>query len=63
MYLHLRDTVRRKRFEKLRTISWFLLYDNAPVHRSVLVKDFPAKNSVTTLEHPLYIPELATTNF
>jgi len=63
MQRYLRDAVRRKRFEKLRTKSWFLLRDNAPGHRSVLIKDFPAKNTVTTLEHPPYFPELATANF
>jgi len=50
----LREAVRRKRPPKLRTISWFLLLDNAPAHRSVLMKDFLAKNNVTTLEHPPY---------
>jgi len=29
----LRDAVRRKRPEKRRTNSWFLLHDNAPSHR------------------------------
>ena len=38
---------------KKRTNSWFLLNDNAPAHRSVSVKDFLAKNKVTTLQHPL----------
>jgi hypothetical protein len=28
----LRDAFRRKRPEKLRNNSWFLLYDNAPAH-------------------------------
>jgi len=45
------DAFRRKRFEKRRTNSWFLLHDNSPAHRSVVVKDFLAKNNVTTLEH------------
>jgi hypothetical protein len=53
---HLRDAVRRKRPEKWRTNSWFLLHYNAPAHRSVLVMDFLAKNNLTTLEHPLYSP-------
>jgi len=49
----LRDAVRRKRLEKKRTIIWFLLHDNAAVHRSFLVKDFLPKNNTTTLEnHP-----------
>jgi len=34
---------------------WFLLHDNTPAHRPVLVKDFLAKNNVTTLEHPLLL--------
>jgi hypothetical protein len=45
----LRDAISRKRLEKLSTNSWFLLYDNAPAHRSVLVMDFLAGNSVTIL--------------
>jgi hypothetical protein len=52
------DTVRRKFPEKLGTNSWFFLHDNAPAHRSVLVKDFLAKNNVTKLEHPPYFPDL-----
>jgi len=54
-----RDAVRKKRPEKLRTNSWFLLHDNAPAHLSVLVKDFLTKKNVTTLDHPPYSPGLA----
>jgi hypothetical protein len=36
----LRDTVRRKHPEKLRTDNWFLPHDNAPAYRPILVKDF-----------------------
>jgi hypothetical protein len=43
------DAVRRKRPEKWRINSLFFLRDNAPTHRSVLVKDFLANNDVTTL--------------
>ena len=49
---HLRDVVGSKCPEKWRTNSWFLLHDNAPAHKSILVKDFLAKNNVTTLELP-----------
>jgi len=42
------------------TNSWFPFLHNAPAHRSVLVKDFLAKNNVITLEHPPYSPVLAT---
>ena len=47
----LRDAVRRKRPEKWKTNNWFLLHDNAPAHRSVMVKHFLEK-TVTTPEHP-----------
>ena len=54
-----RDVVRMKSPEKRRNNSWFLLQENAPAHRSVLVKDCIATNNVTTLEHPLFSPDLA----
>jgi transposase len=58
----LRDAVRRKRPEEWRTNSWFLIHDNAPAQRSVLIKDFLTKNNVTTLEYPQYIPDLTPLN-
>jgi hypothetical protein len=61
--LCLRAVVRRKSPKKLGTSSWFLLHNNAPALRLVLVKDFLAKNSVTTLEHPPYSPQLALADF
>jgi hypothetical protein len=48
----LRDAVRTKRHKKRRTDRWFLLHDNAPAHRSVLVKDFLTSNNETNLKHP-----------
>ena len=48
----LKEAFRRKRPEKWRTNIWFLLHDNAPAHRSVLIKDFLAKKIVTTMERP-----------
>jgi histone-lysine N-methyltransferase SETMAR len=62
MFRRLWDAVRRKRPEKWRTSSWFLLHDNAPAHRSV-GQDFLTKNNVTTLEHPPYSPKLAAADF
>ena len=41
-----------KRPEKWTIDRRFLLHNNAPAHRSVLVKDVLAKNNVTTLDHP-----------
>jgi len=55
----LRDAIRRNYPEKWRTNILYLLHDNAPAHRSVLFKDLLTKNSVTTLEHPPYSPDLA----
>jgi hypothetical protein len=46
--------------KKRRTICRFLFHDNAPAHRSVLVKDFLAKKNVATLGHP---PTLAAADF
>jgi histone-lysine N-methyltransferase SETMAR len=60
---HLRDAFRRQRREKWRTISRFLLLDNAPAHRSILVKGFFAKNNKTTAEHPPNSPDLTPTDF
>lgn len=48
----LMDVARREGPEKLKTNCWFLRHDNAPEHRSILVKNFLAKKNVTTLEHP-----------
>ena len=63
IFRRLRDAVRRKRPEKWRTSSRFLLHDNAPAHRSVLVKDFVGKNNVTALELPPNPPDLASDDF
>ena len=59
----LKDVVRRNHPEKWRTNILYLLHDNAPAHRSALFKDFLTKNSVTTLQHPSYSPDLATADF
>jgi hypothetical protein len=40
---------------KWRTNSWFLRRNYSQAHGLVLVKDFLAENSVTTLEHLLYL--------
>jgi len=57
------EAVRRKRLQKWTTNNLFHLHDNAPAHRLLFVKDFLAKNSVTTLEHPPHSPELAAVDF
>jgi len=59
----LRYAVRRKRPEKWRTKSRFLLHDNAPAHRSVLVKNFLPKEDVRILKHPPYSTDLGAADF
>jgi hypothetical protein len=63
IFRHCGDAIRRKRPEKWRTSSRFIYHDNAPAHRSVLVKDFLAENNVTTLVNHPYSLDLAATNF
>jgi len=41
-----------------RANSWFILYDNAPAHRSISVQDFLAKKNLTALEYPPYFSDL-----
>ena len=41
----------------------FLLHDNTPAHRSVLVSEFPRKNNVTSLKHPPYYSDLTPADF
>ncbi|GBM84179.1 hypothetical protein AVEN_61028-1 [Araneus ventricosus] len=55
----LRDAIRRKRPEKWATKDWFILHDNAPPHRALIVQKYLARHSVTTLEHPPYFPDIA----
>ena len=60
----LRDDVKKKKSPyKWRTNSWFLLHDNVPAHRPVLIKDFLPNNIVTTLEHPPYYPDSGPADF
>jgi hypothetical protein len=55
--LRCKDVVTRNAPQK-----WFLLHDNAPAQRRVLVKALYAKN-VTMLELPPYSPDLAPVGF
>jgi len=63
MYIYILLRGQKETPEKWRTNSWFLLNDNAPAQRSVLVKDFLTKINVTTLEHPPHSPDLAAADF
>ena len=60
---YIMDAIGRKRPEKWRTNSCFILQDNAPAHRPVSCQDFLMKNYVTTVEHPPYSSGLAQADF
>jgi transposase len=43
--------------------SWSSLHDNAPPHKSKIVRDFLARKGITVLDHPPYSPDLAPADF
>jgi len=43
--------------------SWFLLHDNAPVHRAVAVQEFFARKQACVLNHPPYSPDLSPCDY
>jgi hypothetical protein len=43
--------------------SWFLLHDNTPTHRSMMVTKYLAKYNMMDLEHSPYIPDLSPPSF
>ena len=63
MLKRLRLRVRRTRPDLWVNASWILHQDNAPAHRSFLVRDFLARHRITILEHPAYSPDLAPCDF
>ncbi|KAJ4437155.1 hypothetical protein ANN_17290 [Periplaneta americana] len=59
----LRDAVRMKRPEKWVENNWFLMHDNAPAHRAIIVKNFLARHNITALDHPPYSPDLSPPDY
>ena len=55
--------IRRVRPEYSAPGSWFLLHDNAPVHRAVAVQEFLAQKQVCVLNHPPYSPDLSPCDY
>ena len=55
--------IRRVRPEYSAPGSWFLLHDNAPVHRAVAVQEFFARKQVCVLNHPPYSPDLSLCDY
>lgn len=43
--------------------SWFLHYDNAPAHISLLVREFLSKNSINVIPQTPYSPDLVPSDY
>jgi len=56
------ECVWRKR-PRLWPDKWILNHDNAPEHDVVRVHEFLAKNFITKVDHPPYLPDLALCDF
>jgi transposase len=59
----LREDIRRKRTELWRAGNGLLHVDNAPSHQALVTREFLAHNSIITLPHPPYSPDLAPCDF
>jgi len=59
----LREKVRRKRLELIAKNSWILHHDNAPAHTALSLREILATKQITVLEHPVYSPDLAPSDF
>jgi hypothetical protein len=60
---HFRNAVRRKHLDKWAQNSWFLVHNNAPARRLLVVKKCLAKYSVTALEHASHFLDLSLPDF
>ena len=60
---HLWKRIRHVRPEYSALGSWFLLHDNAPVHRAVAVQEFLAWKQVCVLHHLHYSPDLSPCDY
>ena len=59
----LREAIQKKHPELWKNNSWLLHHDNAPVHSSLLVRNFLAKNNTAIMPQPPYSPDLAPCDF
>lgn len=55
----LRAAMRRKRASLFESRGWQLHHDNAPAHRSQLVREFLAKHQIPQVLQPPYSPDLS----
>ena len=59
----MREDIQRKRPELWQEGNWLFHDDNAPSHRALVTCEFLAQNSIITLPHPPYSPDLAPCDF
>jgi hypothetical protein len=59
----LRERVRKKRPDLWKKKSWILHQDNAPVHKSLAVKQLLADKNIPVLQYPLYSRDLVPCDF
>ena len=54
---------RRKRPELFKSGQWHFHQDNAPVHNSIIVRDYLTEMDIKTVPHPPSSPDLAPCDF
>jgi len=59
----LREEVRWKRPELFANNSWILHHNNAPAHTALSAREFLTTKQITVLEHPVYLLDLAPSDF
>jgi len=60
---HLREDIWQKQPELWHVGNWTLREDNVPSHRALVMREFLAHNSIITLPHSPYSPDLAPCDF
>ena len=58
-----RKRFRRKRPALFKSGEWYFHQDNAPVHNSILVRDYLSKMGIKTVPHPPYSPDVGPCDF
>jgi hypothetical protein len=59
----LRESIRKKTPESWKAKCSMLHHENAPVHSSLLARDFLTKTDTTAIPQPSYSPDLAPADF
>jgi histone-lysine N-methyltransferase SETMAR len=53
----------RRKSPELWPEKWILDHDSSPAYDSLRVREFLAKKSITKMDHPTYLPDLAPCDF